>query len=255
MAEQQVVRMEKLMIEQSEKLLFKFFENLNAIEKENTGLMGGWAVHYLLKEKGSKHIGSRDIDIFFNPKRIEFKIIQEKLKCMGFHAHSTFRWVKVFHLETEKELSLEESKKHPIHNISYVYFDIAAPTRLKHTMPEPLLKKVFKKEKALIKIDGFKIMVPSVKLMIEIKLKSSLQRTDSFKRTKDIADLYSLLNTYPEIWQTKNAQRTKTKRIRKESIQKFKEKLETFKIDGTISTAANMINTSQEKIIQLLEKL
>jgi hypothetical protein len=245
----------KLMIEKSEELLHEFFKQLSEAERKKIGLMGGWAVHYILKNKNIEHIGSRDIDIFFNPKTIKPSIIEEKLKALGFHPHSTFRWVKLYHSETEKELNIEESKKHPLHNLSYIYFDIATPSKIKHSMPEPLLKKVFKNESQLIKVKGQQIMVPTAKIMIEMKLKSSIQRTDGFKRTKDIADLYSLLNAHSELWQTKNAQRTKTRRISKKSIQNFKQKLERFKIDGTITTAANMINTSQERITQLLEKI
>jgi len=193
--------MEKLMIEKSDDLLFKFFKDLNEKERTHIGLMGGWAVHYLLKNRDVVHVGSRDIDIFFDPKEISPKILEQKLERMGFHAHSSFRWVKIFHSETEKELHLEESKKHPIYNLSFIYFDIATPTKAQHSMPEPLLKKVFGKEKQFIKIKGIEVMIPSTKILVEMKLKSAPERSDAFKRAKDIADLYALLNSNSELWQ------------------------------------------------------
>jgi len=247
--------MEKLMIEKSGELLYDFFKNLEKREIDEIGLMGGWAVHYTLKNKDVVHIGSRDIDIFFDPTKIKPKAIEEKLKKMGFHPHSTFRWVKIFHSETEKELGLEESKKHPIHNLSYIYFDVATPIKTGHSMPEPLLKKVFKKEKKHIKIKDIQVMVPSPKILVEMKLKSIPGRSDAFKRTKDIADLYALLDSHHEFWATKKGEPAKTKGLDKKLVQKFKEKLERFKIDGTIADSATMLKMDQNKVIDLLEKI
>ena len=174
---------------------------------------------------------------------------------MGFHRHSTFRWVKVFHSETEKEMHPEESKKHPIHNLSYIYFDVATPTKMAHSMPEPLLKKVFGKEREFIKIGGVQVLVPSAKVLVEMKLKSAPERTDSFKRTKDIADLYALLEGNPDLWRVKNGVRIKPKGLDKKLAEKFKGKLAKFRLDGTIAGAANMVNVSQGKISAVLDKI
>jgi len=247
--------MEKLMIEKSDEFLYYFFKSLKKREAEQIGLMGGWAVHYTLKNKDVVHIGSRDIDIFFDPAKIKPKAVEEKLKSMGFHPHSTFRWVKIFHSETEKELGLEESKKHPIHNLSYIYFDIATPVKIGHSMPESLLKKVFRKEKQHVKIKDIQVMVPSLKILVEMKLKSIPGRSDAFKRTKDIADLYALLNNHHELWVIKEGEFVKTKGLDKRLVQKFKEKLERFKIDGTIAASATMLKTGQSQLADLLEKI
>jgi len=247
--------MEKLMIEKSDEFLYYFFKSLKKREAEQIGLMGGWAVHYTLKNKDVVHIGSRDIDIFFDPAKIKPKAVEEKLKSMGFHPHSTFRWVKIFHSDTEKELDLEESKKHPIHNLSYVYFDIATPVKIRHSMPESLLKKVFRKEKQHVKIKDIQVMVPSLKILVEMKLKSIPGRSDAFKRTKDIADLYALLNNHHELWVIKEGEFVKTKGLDKRLVQKFKEKLERFKIDGTIAASATMLKTGQSQLADLLEKI
>ena len=247
--------MEKLMIEKSGELLYAFFKNLEKNEIDEIGLMGGWAVHYALKNKGVVHVGSRDIDIFFDPAKIRPKAVEEKLKKMGFHPHSTFRWVKIFHSDTEKEIGMEESKKHPIHNLSYIYFDVATPTKIGHSMPEPLLKKVFKKENGRIKIRDIRVMVPSPKILVEMKLKSALGRSDAFKRAKDIADLYALLENNAGFWLVKEGRRIKTKGLNRKLCQKFKEKLERFKIDGTVAAAAAMLKIGQDKLADLLEKI
>jgi len=247
--------MEKLMMEKSSELLYDFFKSLKKKESGQIGLMGGWAVHYTLKNKGVAHMGSRDIDVFFDPAKIKPKLIEEKVKKMGFHPHSTFRWVKIFHSSTEKELSIEESKKYPIYELSYIYFDVATPIKTNHTMPEPLLKKVFGKEKEEVKIRNIQVMIPSTKVLTEMKLKSTPGRTDTFKRTKDIADLYDLLETDPSIWITEKGYRTKTRGLNKKLIRQFKEKLERFKIDGTIAGAATMLNIDQNRLAGLLEKI
>lgn len=247
--------MEKLMIEKSDELLYAFFKNLAKNEIDEIGLMGGWAVHYTLKNKDVVHVGSRDIDIFFDPAKIKPKAVEEKLKKMGFHPHSTFRWVKFFHSDTEKELGIEESKKHPIYNLAHIYFDIATPVKLGHSMPEPLLKRVFGKEKEHVKIKDIQVMVPSPKILVEMKLKSTPGRSDSFKRTKDIADLYALLENNASFWLVKEGRKIKTKGLNRKLVQKFKEKLERFKIDGTIAASATVLKIGQEKLTDLLEKI
>ncbi|MDO8634599.1 MAG: hypothetical protein Q7K34_04880 [archaeon] len=245
---------EKLLIEKSEELLLAFFKELGEKERNDIGLMGGWAVHFLLKTHGVNHMGSRDIDIFFDPNKTSISIITKKLGQLGFWPHSTFRWVKIFHSETEKELSDEESKKHPIHNLSYVYFDIATPTPQQHAMPEPLLKKVFEKEKRFIEIHGTRVMIPTPKILVEMKLKSSVERTDLFKRAKDVADLYGLLNSNPEFWVYQKGQKAKTRGLNPKLVKKFKEKVRRFKIDGTTQLAAELIKTNENKITELIEK-
>ena len=59
------------MIKKSEELLLDFFKSLAKNEKQHIGLMGGWAVHHILKNRDIVHMGSRDIDIFFNPSKIK----------------------------------------------------------------------------------------------------------------------------------------------------------------------------------------
>jgi hypothetical protein len=83
--------MDQIMVEYSHEYLIKIFSKLKQEERENIGLMGGWAVYYLLKEKGIEHIGSRDIDLFFNPEKISFERIVQLINVEGFHPHSTFR--------------------------------------------------------------------------------------------------------------------------------------------------------------------
>ncbi len=59
----------ELMAEYSERHLYEFFHSLEPSYRESIGLMGGWAAYLLLAKRGIKHLGSRDIDVFYNPKK------------------------------------------------------------------------------------------------------------------------------------------------------------------------------------------
>lgn len=247
--------MERLLFKKSNELLQDFFKALAKEEASHIGLMGGWAVHYTLKSRGVVHLESRDIDIFFDPAKIKPSAIEGKLEKMGFHRHSTFRWAKYFDSDSEKELTMEQAKTHPIYETSTIYFDIATPIKIMHMMPEPLLKKVFGKEKQFISISGINVMVPNPITLIRMKLKSAPERNNEFKRTKDIADLYALLENHPELWALKEGQKEKPKNLEKKPAQKFREKLAVFKKDGTIVASAAMLKIDEKKLARLLEKI
>ncbi|MFH0955234.1 MAG: hypothetical protein V1777_03965 [Candidatus Micrarchaeota archaeon] len=247
--------MERLMIKKSDELLRQFFLALSPNERMHVGLMGGWAVHYLLKREGKEHMGSRDIDIFIDPHTIKEKTLFEHLKKLGFQPHSTFRWSKFFHSETEQELSGEESKKHPSHNISPVFFDIATPVKTKHSMPEPLLKKVYAGQKETFSLSGVNVMVPSPKILVEMKLGSSIERPDPFKRAKDLVDLYNLLDCFSDLWAVNNNERIKVKNIPAKKIKKFKAKLDQFRTDGTLNDAATLARNTPARMYSLFQKM
>lgn len=100
-------------------------------------LIGGWAVYHSVNENfktatGRNYIGSRDIDLGFhfevdwNEKTIlgsafarSLRIIENQLGFMPVG----FRYLKEFHIETEKELSDNEVKNTPMHFIFPLYID------------------------------------------------------------------------------------------------------------------------------------
>ncbi|MFH1752099.1 MAG: hypothetical protein ABH821_04145 [archaeon] len=245
---------DKEMAEKSELYLCKFFKKLTAKELKSIGLMGGWAVHLLLHELDKTHIGSRDIDIFFDSKKISLKTISEKLNVLGFLPHSTFRWVKYFNRLTGKELTVEESKKIAIHELVPIYFDVSSYIKIKHSMFLPELKEVLVKENKIVNWKGIKIMVPTIKAMVELKLKSVVERIDSFKRAKDLADLYALTETDYSVWETKNNERFKLKKIDRKIIENFKQNLEMFRLDGSLNNVSTTLAVNINQIIAVLEK-
>lgn len=112
--------------ELSEKEVLSFFRSVPP--DGSVGLMGGWAVTYLLKKRRVDHMGSRDIDVFYNPDRIEYASVSDLIRSSGFSPHSTFRWVKYFDARTGKLISEKESKLLQYYDLVIVYLDVAAPS-------------------------------------------------------------------------------------------------------------------------------
>jgi len=240
----------------SEKYLYEFFKSLKPKEKRNIGLMGGWAVYFLLKKMDIDHIGSRDIDIFFNPEEISFQDLVKKVESQGFQPHSTFRWARYVQYSTQKELTETKSKKVPIYDLITVYLDISCPKKInKRIMYIPIIDKIFNGENILVKFRGLEILIPSSKIMMEMKLNSVTTRTDTFKREKDLTDIFSLVYYDDSNWYIKNGNRIRTEGINRKLIKNFQSKITNFTRDGTIINASKMIKVSPESIINLLKKM
>jgi len=236
--------------------LYDLFKSLVESERKNIGLMGGWAIHFLLEGIGVKHIGSRDIDIFFNPEKISYERIVELVKSHKFEPHSTFRWVRIIRRSDGIELTLEESKSYPLFDLVYVYLDVAAPiSSQKKIMPLKQLAKVFRSDPNWYRLEDIEILMPSVEVMVELKLYSSVGRIDDFKRAKDIADLFPLLHRFPKLWKM-DAEGRRISLINEiEGKDKFKENIGEFMKLGSIKDAANMLGISSTTILSVLEKI
>jgi len=119
-----VVEFEVVMIaehvrELSEKETLSFFRS--APSDGSVGLMGGWAVTYLLKKRKVDHIGSRDIDVFYHPSHVNYASISQLIRNSGFLPHSTFRWAKYFDARTGELISEKESKSLQYYDLVIVY--------------------------------------------------------------------------------------------------------------------------------------
>ncbi len=235
---------DKTMAQYSNKCLVRLFKQVK--QKGHIGLMGGWAIHYLLKGKGIEHIGSRDIDIFFNPQKVSLGRVKRLIESEGFKPHSTFRWAKFIHRSTGREMSSAGAGKVPQYDLCVVFVDVAAPKHPdKRVMNQLLLRKVFRGESKRIKLDGVRVMVPSEKVMAEMKLSSAGERGDRFKKSKDIADLFMLLYNKPRLLKATD------KKLRKG----FKLNLEGFRISGNLADASTMIGVPTTVILRTLNKL
>jgi hypothetical protein len=198
-------------IRTSEKQLGKIFKHL----KEPTCLLGGWATYHIVNENfekanGRKYMGSRDIDIGFhidkhwNEERLrksEFVTAMKAIENMGFRSIS-FRLVKDFNLDTEKELTPEESAKLPLYQIFQLYIDPVVDhihPKIKNLLgfvpiDEPLLSLVFQDRMYTITTLFEKtVLLPKPHALLAMKLNSAPNRDKENKRIKDIADIYALL--------------------------------------------------------------
>ncbi|MFH1126509.1 MAG: hypothetical protein ABIG84_04045 [archaeon] len=179
-------------------------------------LLGGWAVYLHVnnnfkKARGRNYSGSRDIDLGFH---IDLTWNKDQLKDSPFSKMSRhlegegFEWqgsrlFKNYHTETEKELTLEESKKLFSPSIFPLYIDPIVDTihpQFTSTfgfvpIDEPLLRhafenKILRKNKKVFKTE---VILPSPALLIATKLNSLPKRDKDHKRIKDISDLFALL--------------------------------------------------------------
>lgn len=192
--------------ELSRKFLEKIFDKL---EKPFI-LLGGWATYFLVNERfknseGKEYLGSKDLDIGFymekdwNKKQLTNSDFAKNIKLledMGFRFMG-FRLLQEFHTETKKNLSLEDAKKtsHPF--ITSVYIDPIVniiPKGFKNIfgfipIDEPLLDLAFKGRT----INMGNLILPTPEVMLAMKLNSVLNRNKIHKKTKDICDIFALL--------------------------------------------------------------
>jgi len=244
--------------ELSEKEMLSFFRSIPP--DSSVGLMGGWAVTYLLKKRKVDHIGSRDIDVFYDPDHIKYANISQLIKKSGFSPHSTFRWVKYFDARTGELISEKESKLLQYYDLVIVYVDVAAPTPgeslLGRVLDEPLLSEVFAGKSEHWTLENVRILMPSVDIMVKMKIKSVLGRIDSFKREKDLADLVAMLRNVPELWMMKDGFQNQLRDdLRDSNTFALKERLAAYSRDGTLANAASALNMDYGVVSDILERI
>ena len=170
-------------------------------------MLGGWAVFFQVnkrfeKAQGRPYLGSRDIDLGFQMgKELEKSELSNTIKVLtkklGFKPLS-FRLVKEIHTETGEVI---EGKTVPSHFIFPMYVDLivdSIPANFRKTfgfnpIDEPLLKFAFEEKKVLVlKEFDKKLLLPSVELLLAMKISSLPQRDKEHKRVKDVCDIFAL---------------------------------------------------------------
>lgn len=215
-------------VKYSEKHLKSLFSKFQK-EGLDVGLMGGWAVHLLIQKKGKDHIGSRDIDIFFNPEETKLKELIKIVEGEGFKPHSAFRWALSIDRLQGKGVSEEESKRIPPYNLFTVYVDVFSSRDVgnPHIFPEPLLAEV-SVEHEVVEFNGLRIVIPTPTQMVKLKLKSVLDREED-KQVKDLIDLFALITEFSEVLE-KIERNSKLR-------DNFRGRLDRFVTDGAVSKA------------------
>jgi len=236
--------------------LTAFFESVPLNNRNSIGLMGGWAVNALLENRGIQHIGSRDIDIFFNPQQIQYQSVITLIQNRRFREHSTFRWVKYFSVQSGNELSEAEAANVPQFDLLNIFIDVAAPANLDHVLCEPLLSQVFAGKNEFYTTPNLRILIPDPEIMAMIKIKSATERVDSFKREKDIADLLMLVRNINALWQLNNGVRVSLRTsLRTPSLDVLKASIARFQLDGTLRNACDAIGLEINAAISILRTM
>ncbi|HUV79856.1 MAG TPA: hypothetical protein VMW40_03385 [Candidatus Bathyarchaeia archaeon] len=115
---------------------FRYLKEIVAILEKPVCIIGGGAVYFTVnehfkKEHGRNYLGSRDVDVGFyidkdldkeELKTTEFGRALARLSECGFQPLG-FRFYKDINIDTGEDLTLEQSRETPIHNIFKIYID------------------------------------------------------------------------------------------------------------------------------------
>lgn len=173
-------------------------EELTAIFKESIGipicLIGDWAFYFYVNEKykrafGKEYMGSRDIDIFFDPKKEKefLKVVNKRgFTKNGLH----FRYEKIYDRESKSFVTPEQAKRKQLYDLIYIFLDLFSnkETRLLGSWWDigPL------KNISSVKIEDF--FVADIDTLIALKCTAIFARDKADKENKDACDLYALVN-------------------------------------------------------------
>lgn len=194
---------------------FDYLEKIIEILDEPICILGGWAVYLTVNKKfnedlGLNYLGSRDVDLGFhidpslNEKELSQSTMKHALNILeenGFKPQG-FRYYKEIEYGTDKELSKEEAKKIPPHDIFTIFVDPIVD------FVHPLFKKIFNfdpvdetflthvfnsktKRKELTEFDKL-LWLPTPDVLLATKIKSAVNRQKDEKYIKDICDIYAL---------------------------------------------------------------
>lgn len=183
---------------------------------KQTCVLGGWAVYLTVnepysREQGRNYLGSRDIDLGFNISKslpssqlptTDFGVSLNALEALGFR-QTGFRYYKAFNYETGKELTNDETRTMPAHDIFMLYIDPiitevhpALRKTFGFTSPdEPLLSLVFSNPQYRQEITALntRVWLPSPEVLLAMKVNCLPRRTKDDKLIKDVCDIYALL--------------------------------------------------------------
>jgi len=172
-------------------------KELTALFKESAGipicLIGGWASYIYINEKykrafGKEYMGSRDIDIFFDPKKE--KEFSDVVKRRGFTKNGFhFRYEKMYDRESKAFVTPEQAKRKQLYNLIYIFLDLFSNEETKLLGSwwdlEPLKKISF------VKIDDF--FVADIDTLVALKCTAIFARDKTDKENKDACDVYALI--------------------------------------------------------------
>jgi len=194
---------------------YQYLQQIISILHEPICILGGWAVYLTVndnfhKDQGRDYLGSRDIDLGFDinknlgKEQLKNTTIAQSLSLImkeGFKPQG-FRYYKEINYETGKELTPEETKRTPTHNIFTMYIDPVVDEIHPSfrdvfgflPIDEPLLTPVLKEKRCRKELKEFNklLWIPTPEILLATKVKSVLNRTKDEKLIKDVCDIYAL---------------------------------------------------------------
>ena len=159
--------------------------------KEELVLVGGWATYLQAQKLGSRALPSLDIDFVALKER--FKTVEEHLLANKFIPVG-FRYTKYYHETMDgrlEEISLEESRKIPPHELRELFLDILWDEKISSiSFAHPYVKAIFEK-RLYEEIGGIKVALPEVILSMKFLIEKDKYR--GRKQLKDLIDIYVLV--------------------------------------------------------------
>ena len=209
--------------EASRKILLELLDELKP--GKNFGLVGGWAVHFLIHENflratGREFLRSRDIDVFIDCKGNFPSQFAHTIEKIGFApGEYRFRYTLILDRDSMKKLSEGEARRKQAFELVYVFLDVLGngESDAVGVWPNEIVTKMIdRKAMKILAIDGQKVFVPEEDFLLLLKVDSFLKRETKEKRMKDACDIYGLLFYSPakilelvkgDMWKSETASR------------------------------------------------
>lgn len=156
-------------------------------------VIGGWAAYLYVNENykrafGQDYMGSRDIDIFFDPEKAEefSRVIAKRgFTKNGFY----FRYEKIYDRESKAFITQEQAKQKPVFNLLYIFLDLFSNKKTQQLDCwwdlEPLKKVSF--------FNIGKFVAADIDTLVASKCVALFARDKADKENKDACDLYALI--------------------------------------------------------------
>jgi len=251
---------------------YTYLQQIVDLLEEPICILGGWAVYFTVnenykKEKGPDYLGSKDIDLGFhiamniNKSQLKNTMIEKTISLLeknGFQPQGS-RYHKDLSIENGRELTSEESKTEPSHNVFKMYVDLMVDNvhpcfreifRF-DPLDEELLSLVFENSKKRTELIKFKklLWLPAPEILLSTKIKSLPDRTED-KKIKDICDIYAI--SFFSKKKVKDLIKEAKKILDKERFEKLQPLLES---DEEFLKAAEHLLVEGESIKNLFKEL
>jgi len=185
--------------EASKRILLELLDELKLDRR--FGLVGGWAVHFLINQKfleatGREFLRSRDIDVFLDCTGDFPRRFARVLEGIGFvPGEYRFRYTLILDRESMRKLEEREARRKPPFELIYIYLDVLGNRECEAVgvWPSEIVAEAIRGGSLKpLEVEGRRVFSPTEDFLFLLKADSFSGR-EGEKRMKDACDLYGLL--------------------------------------------------------------